>query len=43
MNIGYGFIFSPPLWGALVNIPVLLVQWVVLGVFSAIGFFIFKK
>lgn len=42
-NMGYGFIFMPPNETASVNLGLLLMQWVVVIVGGAIGWFLLKE
>jgi hypothetical protein len=43
LNQGYGFLFSPPSWGATVNLKLLILQWVALLVAAAIGWYFLKE
>ncbi len=43
LNQGYGFLFSPPYSGlATVNLKLLILQWIVLLVVAAIGWYLIK-
>lgn len=48
-NMGYGFIFSPPIWGdnenlkAFVNIGMLLIEWMGAVILGSIAFFLLKS
>lgn len=42
-NAGYGFLFIPPKGVAIVNLGLLLMQWVIVGLSGGIAVYLLKK
>jgi hypothetical protein len=42
-NAGYGFLFMPPRRVAIVNLALLLMQWVIVGLIGGVAVYLLKK